>query len=116
MAAAAQIYRLGGGGGGGRFYYVIVAATAQRYREGEEVYWHDIVAAIAICCKPFEDIFYYNFLLGQVKDGNVLLARYGEINQILGTRAASCSYVVEVDPQQLMFRLLRSVRASGRPE
>ena len=45
-----------------------------------------------------------------------LHAHYDEIDQILGTRAASCSYEVEVDPQQIMFLLLRSVRARGRPE
>ena len=32
---------------GREVYYAIVAAAAQRYREGEEVYWHDIVAAAA---------------------------------------------------------------------
>ena len=45
-----------------------------------------------------------------------LHAHYDQIDQILGTRAASCSYVVEVDPQQMMFLLLRSVRNRGRPE
>ena len=32
---------------GREVYYAIVAAAAQRYREGEGVYWHDIVAAAA---------------------------------------------------------------------
>ena len=29
------------------YWHDIVAAAAQRYREGAEVYWHDIVAAAA---------------------------------------------------------------------
>ena len=33
------------------------------------------------------------------------------VDQILETRPASCPYVEEVDPQQLMFLLLRSVGA-----
>ena len=45
-----------------------------------------------------------------------LHAHYDEIDQILGTRAASCSCEVEVDPQQIMFLLLRSVRDRARPE
>ena len=38
------------------------------------------------------------------------------VDQILGTQAASCPYVEEVDPQQLMFLLFRGVRARGWPE
>ena len=45
-----------------------------------------------------------------------LHAHYEEIDQILETPATSCSYVVAVGPQQLMFLLLRSVQARGRTE
>ena len=55
-------------------------------------------------------------MLGQVRMAISLHAHYDEIDQILGTRAASCSCEVEVDPQQMMFLLLRSVRARGKAE
>ena len=53
VAATAQRYREGEE----VYWHDIVAAAAQRYTEGEEVYWHDIVAATAVCCNPLKKSF-----------------------------------------------------------